>query len=239
MLLYVLQDDSHAKIMQKIEELFPNNYIYIDHVIYDENGNEVLEGHGKKHRHIILSFKNPRYWSAVLRDLNMKNESGLLDFSLLHPLGWDMKSMSWKKRKGFDSLEGNLLYLLHENDERKEKYDISALHGSPLLIQLTSSALAKEKKKKLSKDDFFSLFGDFMRVHADDNISLSMFREWVVCLGLTKFIDSPFVRAEIAEHNKSLITQISGNSIKRKNDDTVFNSDDWQELFPNDNEIAF
>lgn len=54
-------------------------YCYILHHIVDLEGNEIVEGEGKPHYHLILCFENPVYATALAKKLGLVSDMGEAD----------------------------------------------------------------------------------------------------------------------------------------------------------------
>jgi len=102
LLLYPLEDTTHKKALEYIEL----NYDYAL-IVHDKDKNE--NGEVKKsHTHIVISFPNAKWNTAVAEELGIT------------------ENYLEKCR----SLDNALEYLIHYNDDTKEQYDIDLVKGN-------------------------------------------------------------------------------------------------------------
>lgn len=102
MLLYPLEDETHAKALEFIKL----NY---DYALIEHNKDTNEKGELKKsHTHIVISFSNAKWNTALAEELNI-------------PVNYIEKCRS------FDNA---LEYLIHYNDDTKHQYSIDDVQGN-------------------------------------------------------------------------------------------------------------
>ena len=118
-------------------------YCYILHHIVDLEGNDIKEGDGKPHYHLILCFENPVFASSLAKKLGLVNDFGEPDLQFI---------------QACRSLDDSLLYLTHVKYQDKEQYSQYDIQGSKVLKNRYMSALFKYiEGKRVTVRDFFSL----------------------------------------------------------------------------------
>lgn len=146
LLLYV-DNEKHMELLDRIRcdrGLFGSTswqYIGICHVLLDDDGQEILEGEGKKHYHVYLAFQNPVWIKALCRRFGFFTDLGEPDDQFVRCI-----------TGRFDKA---LVYLTHLNTPDKEQYDASSLFGSPdLIAQYYKAALSYRTKKTDKRDSY-------------------------------------------------------------------------------------
>lgn len=193
---------SNFKTRNFMLELYPDNsvhssafdfiiksdmtYIYILHHIKDIDGNEIVEGEGKPHYHLIICFENPVYASALAKKLGMISDLGEPDLQFIQAVR---------------NLDDSLLYLTHVKYEDKEKYSFSDLHGSSFLIKKYETALYKyiEKKKITIREALWAV-----RTWINEQkgrISYDMFVKYLCSSPYVRFRNERLFYQLIEEHN--------------------------------------
>jgi len=116
LLLYPLEDETHAKALEYIKL----NYDYA-YIVHDKDKNE--EGELKKsHTHVIIALPNAKWNTALSEDLGI-------------PTNYIEKCRSY---------DNALEYLIHYNDDTKFQYDISCVRGN--LIKELNKVIANDGK---------------------------------------------------------------------------------------------
>lgn len=131
-LLYPNEDKTHKKALEYIK----NNYDYA-FIMHDKDKNE--EGDVKKsHTHVVVSFPNAKWNSALSEELGI--------------------TMNYIEK--CRSLENALEYLIHFNDDSKEQYDIEEVHGNlkAQLKKIIASDGKDENEKALELADFIRTY---------------------------------------------------------------------------------
>lgn len=118
-------------------------YVYILHHITDLEGEEIKQGEGKPHYHMIICFDNPVFASALARKLDLLNDLGEADLQFIQPCR---------------SLDDSLLYLTHVKYQDKEQYSQYDIKGSKVLRDKYMAALFRYiENKRVTVRDFFVL----------------------------------------------------------------------------------
>jgi len=131
-LLYPLEDETHKKAYEYIK----NNYDYAS-IVHNRDKNE--EGEIKKsHTHIVISFPNAKWNSAVAEELGIT------------------PNYIEKCR----SLDNALEYLIHFNDDTKEQYDIEEVQGNlkSQLKRIIANDGKDENEKALELTEFINTY---------------------------------------------------------------------------------
>lgn len=63
-LLLYPDNKQHMDVLKRLRRHaeYSKRYVGIWHVQYNQEGNPILKGEGKKHAHIIVNHENPVYW---------------------------------------------------------------------------------------------------------------------------------------------------------------------------------
>lgn len=132
LLLYPLEDETHKKALDFIEL----NYDYAL-IVHDKDKNELGEVK-KSHTHIVISFPNAKWNTAIASELGIT------------------ENYIEKCR----SLENALEYLIHYNDDTKEQYDIDLVKGNLKreLKKIISNDGRDENEKAQELIDFIRTF---------------------------------------------------------------------------------
>ena len=118
-------------------------YCYILHHIVDLDGNEIVEGEGKPHYHLILCFENPVYATALAKKLGLISDMGESDLQFI---------------QACRSLDDSLLYLTHVKYQDKEQYSQYDIKGCKVLRSRYTAALFRYmENKRVTVRDFFVL----------------------------------------------------------------------------------
>lgn len=128
MLLYPLEDETHAKAIEFIKLNY--DYALIEH---NKDVNELGELK-KSHTHIVVSFPNAKWNTAVAEELGIT-------------------SNYIEKCRSFDNA---LEYLIHYNDDTKHQYSIDDVQGNlkQKLKQVMSNDGKDENQKALELIDY-------------------------------------------------------------------------------------
>lgn len=120
LILYPLEDETHKKALEYIEEHY--NYAYINH---NKDINEETGELKKDHTHVVITFKNPKFRNSLALELGI--------------------SPNYMQK--CNKLEKSLMYLIHYNNEDKFQYDISEVFG-PLKPKLERLIINKDKSEE-------------------------------------------------------------------------------------------
>lgn len=131
-LLYPQEDETHKKALEYIRL----NY---DYASIEHNKDKNEEGEIKKsHTHVVLSFTNAKWNTAVSEELGI--------------------AINYMER--CRSLENALEYLIHFNDDTKEQYDIEEVQGNlkSKLKQIMANDGKDENEKALELTEFINTY---------------------------------------------------------------------------------
>lgn len=161
-------------------------YLYILHHIIDIDGQEILQGEGKPHYHVIIIFDNPVYASALARKLGLIQDSGEPDLQFI---------------QSCKNLNDSLLYLTHIKYEDKEHYSPDDLKGSRQLRKQYDRALFLWiEKKRVDVRTALIAFQDWVN-HQHGVITSKMVVSWIVQTPYLKYRNERLFHDLINEHN--------------------------------------
>lgn len=161
-------------------------YAYILHHITDIDGQEIMEGDGKPHYHVILTFINPVYASALARKLGLITDLGDPDLQFLQHV---------------KDLDNALLYLTHVKYEDKEHYNPDEIKGSRFLrLRYDKAFVAWLQNKRITVREGLWAIRDYIN-HQNCRITADMFVRWIVRTPYLRFRNEKLVHQMIAEHN--------------------------------------
>lgn len=181
MLLYPLEDETHKKALEFIKLNY--DYAMIDH---DQDLNE--QGELKKtHTHIVVSFSNAKWNSAVAEELGIT-------------INYIQKCRS---------LDNALEYLIHFNDNEKHQYSIDCVQGN-LKIKLKQIMINDGKNEN---DKALELFG-YIEKHKG-LISEMDFFKYACSIGMYDVARrSAYILLRLIDkHNKDILDSYSENQI--------------------------
>lgn len=155
---------------------------------------------GKKHLHLVLHFKNPRHYSALLKSLD-------IDSRWCRPIGYSEKDGLWKRVK-WDTLENAYCYLPHINTPEKEQYSLDSLFGTPTHVIAARQACIAYKGKKISRSDCIKAIRNWVVKHYGEVITPAMFINWIIETPYIKEMSNSWVRSLIDSHNQAIYASI-------------------------------
>lgn len=190
MLLLYLDNEKHVKAFENICSS-DWEYVYILHHIVNLEGDEILEGEGKPHYHVIITFPNPVSALALSARLGLLNDVGEPDFQFLQQI---------------HNLNDSLLYLTHVKYEDKEHYNPDEIKGSRVLRSRYDRAFLSwcEKKKITIREGLWAI-RDYIN-HQQCRITADMFVRWIVRTPYLRFRNEKLVHQMLAEHNDKFQT---------------------------------
>ena len=110
-------------------------------IVYDENVKNLIEvseqrhcwiyhykDEAKPHYHIMIKWENPRYLTAICKELKEK---------------YEIESQHIEK---IEKIRGYYLYLTHIKEKNKQLYDIKDIHGDPETIEEIKKTYEEEEK---------------------------------------------------------------------------------------------
>ena len=143
-LLLYADNEQHMNLLDRIQNdssLFSSStqwgYIGIAHSSFDDDGVEILDGDGKKHYHVYLSFKYPMRIKSLCNRFGFFDGSGSPDDSFVRCIN--------------GNFENALVYLTHINSPDKEQYSFDDLFGTPDLLRQYSVAELNYQSKHIDK----------------------------------------------------------------------------------------
>lgn len=157
----------------------------------DENGQEILEGSGKKHAHLVLRFLNPVWWSSIAKKLGFVMLGGVPDYQFIRALKYD------DTRESYESF---LVYLIHKNAPDKEQYTLRDLWGSQEMQRDAARAVLHFENRKVEMPDAVLECLRWIR-EQDHFVTYTEFGFWACSNPWFKGTSSPIVRACLEEHN--------------------------------------
>lgn len=168
------------------------DYLYINHHIIDLNGDDILEGEGKPHYHMILSFENPVYASSLAKQLSLIQDSGDPDLQFIQAVR---------------SMADSLLYLTHVKYEDKEHYSRDDLHGSRRLLSLYDKALIQymEKKSVTIRDALWAF--RWWVEQQKGIITADKLIRWLITTPYLKYRNERLLHQLISEHNSEVYAE--------------------------------
>lgn len=168
MLLYP-DNPVHVQVMDNIERLYPETFIYCQHRNYDIDGSVITVGTGKLHVHYGLLIDKEEKRSvrrgSLAKQLGLLDESGLPDFQFLQPV--------------YGSFDDFLPYLTHRNSPDKEQYPDSELVCSPWMFQRYRRGAIEVESKSFHVRECLQACLDWVWSH-DGRVSYTDFARWVV-----------------------------------------------------------
>lgn len=161
-------------------------YVYIMHHIVDIDGQEITEGEGKPHYHVILTFVNPVYASALARKFGLITDLGEPDLQFIQHV---------------KDLDNALLYLTHVKYEDKEHYNPDEIKGSrSLRLRYDRAFVAWLQNKRITVREGLWAIRDYIN-HQNCRITADMFVRWIVRTPYLRFRNEKLVHQMLAEHN--------------------------------------
>lgn len=226
-LLLYPDNKQHIQVLKRIQRDTTYNQFYVGiwHIEHDEKNNVVMQGHGKKHCHLLLDLPNAVYWQALCKKLGFEDEEGNIDCRFCMPVSVSIEQKTGqfvKDRRG--SLERGYIYLIHLNTPDKEQYNISDLWGAPEKLQNAYTAIQGYLSKNISMSACVYMALDWINKQSG-LISYKDFTEWLCNSPYFKCQSSPLVRAVLDEHNRKYFRRVQLESKTQRQNITVSGSD--------------
>lgn len=190
-LLLYPDNEIHLSVMDNIERLYPDSFLYCQHRNYDEDGHVITEGSGKLHVHYglitdIVDRKRAIRRGSLCKLLGLVDESGLPEFRFLRPVYGRMCKF--------------LPYLTHRNSPDKEQYPDSELVGSPLMMAEYRKGAIEYEGQLLEVRECVSAVLEWIWSH-DKKVSYSDFAKWICKTPFFRVRNDRLVVACLEEHN--------------------------------------
>lgn len=199
-LLLYPDNGQHMRILHTLQNhpVYKRFYVGIWHTLRDEKtGQEIMQGHGKKHAHIILNVENPIWWQSLCNNLGA-------DFRFCMPISVNIDNSGKFVKDGRGSVDRGYIYLIHLNAPDKEQYSTSDLWGAEEMIENAMRACDAFLMRNMPMSQCVGMALDW--IHSQPAyISWSAFSDWILKTPYFKAQSSPLVRAVLDEHNKSAL----------------------------------
>ena len=188
-LLLYPDNEVHVRVLENVKQIYPESFIYCEHINYDEEGHIIEQGEGKKHIHVGLihdPHKAIRRGSLCKKIGLIDPDSGLPDFRFLQPV--------------YGYFYRFLPYLTHRNCPDKEQYFDSDLVGAPAMIALYRRGAIECESKAFELRECVSAVVSWVLAH-DSRISYAEFAKWIIGTPYFRCRNERIVWAVIEEHN--------------------------------------
>lgn len=203
-LLLFADNPEHMRVLRRIRRLYADVFIGIWHILWDDDGQEIITGHGKKHAHVILNLNNPVYWRAVCKKLGFVSAESEPDYRFCWPLGYRYTDHLEQRS---ETLKGAYVYLTHTNAPLKEQYDAARLFGAPDLIKDAAAAILAYQMRNMTMSQAVEMALHWIDAQEGKVVKMSAFGYWICSTPYFKAASSPVVRAAIQEHNQVVYDQ--------------------------------
>lgn len=193
----------HMKVLRTLQRHseYSQKYVGIWHTLHDDDGNEILQGHGKKHAHLLVNLENPVWWQSFAKNLGFVDGEGSVDCRFCMPISVNIDQSGKFVKDGRSSLERGYCYLIHLNTPDKEQYSCTDLWGAESMIEDAQKAVDVYLSRNLSMSVCVYMALDWIRLQKA-YVSFTQFTEWLCGTPYFKCQSSPLVRAVLDENNR-------------------------------------
>ena len=191
---------AHLKAFKMItrQQRFKDYCIYAYHVERDELGHEILQGHGKKHCHMLFDFPYGHTMQALC------NSWGLTP-QFVWPMGYELKTEHYKtnfvRTKHQETLEKGFLYLLHYNRPNLTQYPLSWLSGSPQLVTRAKDYIVQWQASQVSERQALKYVRLLLK-QCDGVVKFEWLFDTLVDTPYYKALRSPLCQKLLEAHNQ-------------------------------------
>lgn len=191
--LLFADNPEHMKVLKRIQrnEQTRCRYLGIWHTELDDDGAEIIKREGKKHCHVLLSFPNPRHWSAVVKLLGA-------DRRFLRPVG---VHKSKDETQPGETLARGYEYLVHANAPEKGLLSPGLLFGAEWMRQDALHAISERMGKNVSMSSAVLAVSNWLGAIGDTFITSRRFAEWLASTPYFKAQQSRLTYQMLDEHN--------------------------------------
>lgn len=191
--LLFADNHEHMAVLKRIQrnENTCDRYLAIWHTEYDDDGHEIIKTEGKKHCHVLLSFPNPRHWSAVVKMLDA-------DKRFLRPIG---VHKSKDETQPGETLTRGYEYLVHANAPEKGFLSPGLLFGAEWMKQDALHAISERLGKNVSMSSAVLAVSNWLGSCGDVIVSTRRLTEWLASTPYFKAQQSRLTYQMLDEHN--------------------------------------
>lgn len=198
-LLLYAENRSHISVLRRVRRIYPENHVGCWHVEHDQDGNEIVQGQGKKHCHVLLHFDNARGYGAVCRSLGFVDQSGDIDNRFCHPIGYkdDGSRVKW------ETFEKGLAYLTHATSSDKPQIPADKVFGARQLVIQAQIAAERERAASSSQSVCVWHIKEWIRKQPDI-VTYAMLTDYLCDNPYFKGSSSRLVYGVLEEHNQRI-----------------------------------